>query len=89
MTDTGIGIQPEALPTLFDNFSQADTSITRKFGGTGLGLAISSEIMRAHGGRIEVDTELGEGSTFRLIIPVEHQHSPNPSLAPPPELADV
>ncbi|HED52584.1 MAG TPA: response regulator, partial [Phycisphaerales bacterium] len=68
--DTGTGIPEDKLETIFNPFSQADTSITRKFGGTGLGLAISRRLAAALGGTLEVSSTLGKGSTFTLTIPV-------------------
>jgi signal transduction histidine kinase len=71
--DTGPGISLSDQAKLFQEFQQADNSITRQKGGTGLGLAISKRIIEMHGGRIRVDSELGKGSTFTFTLPVHAQ----------------
>jgi len=69
VTDTGIGIRQEAMARLFEPFTQAESSTTRKYGGTGLGLAISRQIVTALGGELTVHSVPGEGSTFTVTIP--------------------
>lgn len=70
VSDTGAGIEPAFLPTLFDAFAQADASIRRNHAGAGLGLALAARHVRRMDGRIEVDSRLGEGSTFVLHLPL-------------------
>jgi signal transduction histidine kinase len=69
VTDTGIGIAPDRLDGIFDEFRQVDGSSTRLYGGTGLGLALSRGLARLLGGRITVQSEPGRGSRFRLVVP--------------------
>jgi signal transduction histidine kinase/DNA-binding response OmpR family regulator len=70
VSDTGPGIPPEECERIFEKFRQVDSSITRAKGGTGLGLAIAREIVEMHGGRIWVESRMGQGSTFRLEFPM-------------------
>ena len=70
VSDTGIGIPPEELQNVFAEFRQVDATVTRQFGGTGLGLSISKKFIEMHGGRIWVESKVGEGSTFFFRVPL-------------------
>lgn len=82
VSDTGIGIPTDKLGSIFDAFSQEDSSITRKYGGTGLGLTICARLAEALGGRIWVESELGRGSVFHFDMRVGLDASPTASSAP-------
>ena len=70
VADTGIGIAPEDLRHIFARFWRGEKSRSRETGGAGIGLAIVTELVHAHDGRIDVDSKLGEGSTFRVTLPL-------------------
>ncbi|XOV82910.1 MAG: ATP-binding protein [bacterium] len=82
VADTGIGIDPIKLPSLFDAFTQEDTSITRKYGGTGLGLAISKALLDEMDGHINVHSHKGAGTTFTVHLKLARSLS-RPAAAPP------
>ena len=69
VNDNGIGIHPEELPKIFDAFYQVDGSSTREYGGAGLGLSIAKSLVDAHHGKISVESELGKGTTFFVVLP--------------------
>jgi signal transduction histidine kinase/ActR/RegA family two-component response regulator len=91
IADTGIGIDPSVLPSVFDAFTQADSSTARRYGGTGLGLSISKGLVELLGGTIEAHSEPGQGSTFLVRLPFERAPAASeaageaaaPSAAPP------
>jgi signal transduction histidine kinase/DNA-binding NarL/FixJ family response regulator len=82
VSDTGIGVQPEHLKDLFQQFGSAARSTSRRYGGAGLGLHLSRQFCDAMGGRIEVSSSPGQGSTFTLLIPAEVQPRSQPSATP-------
>jgi signal transduction histidine kinase len=69
VADTGIGISKEHLPRIFERFYRADKARSRELGGTGLGLAIVKHCAQLHGGRVEAESELGRGTTIRIVLP--------------------
>ena len=77
--DTGPGIAEAEQAKIFEEFQQADSSITRKKGGTGLGLAIAKRIIELHGGRLWVESSPGHGSTFSFTVPTKVEHQARPS----------
>ncbi len=74
IADTGLGINKESLPFIFDRFYQADNSSVRKYEGTGIGLAITKELLELHGGSISVESEIGVGTTFTIHLPKGTDH---------------
>jgi signal transduction histidine kinase len=74
VSDTGVGIQKEKISKIFDRFYQVDGSHTREQEGTGIGLSLTKELVELHKGKIEVESEAGKGSTFRISLPLGKEH---------------
>jgi signal transduction histidine kinase/CheY-like chemotaxis protein len=89
VADTGPGIPANQLPLLFKKFSQADTSVTRRYGGTGLGLAISKQLAGLMGGSVEVESTVGQGSKFSLALTLPLDAEARPEPVPPADLSGL
>jgi signal transduction histidine kinase/CheY-like chemotaxis protein/HPt (histidine-containing phosphotransfer) domain-containing protein len=93
VSDSGVGIPAERLPRIFDPFTQADDSVARLFAGTGLGLTIVKQLVEQMGGTVQVQSEVGKGTTFTLSIPLpctaDAQHPPCPLPVIPPRVAII
>ena len=74
VTDTGVGIPEEKLNTIFESFSQADASVTRRYGGTGLGLSLVKHILNRHRGRLLIESVPGHGASFTAGFPPASAH---------------
>ena len=85
VSDTGIGIPKDKLEMIFDPFNQADSSTTRKYGGTGLGLTICAQLVQLMNGRIWVESEPGEGSTFRFVVEFGRCEEERSEVSEPPQ----
>ena len=84
VSDTGPGIEAEHVPRLTERFYRVDRSRSRDTGGTGLGLAIVKHVVQRHGGQLRIDSVVGQGSTFRILLPASRIRSLDASVAAPP-----
>jgi DNA-binding response OmpR family regulator/nitrogen-specific signal transduction histidine kinase len=84
--DTGVGIAPEQLPSVFERFYQSDSSASRRYEGTGIGLALARELVALHGGSIRAESEVGRGSTFTIVIPLGTAAGDAPPIGAGPTL---
>ena len=89
ISDTGIGISPEVQSRIFEAFTQADGTTTRRYGGTGLGLSISKQLVELMGGTMDLDSTLGQGSSFWFELPLHRTAPPADRATAPPPLNDV
>ncbi len=89
VTDTGIGIKHDDVAKLFQPFIQIDSSLNRQYEGTGLGLMLVKQIVELHGGRVSIESEVGKGSCFSLVIPQQHQVAEQESLLAVPPVISV
>ncbi|NOX20797.1 MAG: diguanylate cyclase [Nitrospirae bacterium] len=87
--DTGVGIPPDDIDRIFDEFEQIDTSLSRQYGGVGLGLALSKRLVELHGGRISVESTLGKGSTFYFSIPTAREVPKEEPVERPEEVLEA
>lgn len=85
--DTGIGIRPEDIEIVFEQFRQIDGSLNRRAGGTGLGMPITKKLVELHGGKIWVESDLGKGTTFWFTIPMEQSRAELAKTGPLPEIS--
>ena len=82
--DTGVGMAPDQIPLALEPFGQLENGFARSFDGTGLGLPLASELIALHGGRLEIESALGQGTTARIILPPErllNRRDPAPAIA--------
>ncbi len=81
--DTGIGISDESKVRIFESFTQGDAGFNRDYGGTGLGLSISNQLIELMNGDLQMDSQIGQGTSFRITIPIKSSHDPSDSSHAP------